>query len=225
VRIGTLEAVRLYPVKSLRGKALDRVEVTRTGIPGDRADALFVGAGSERVGKIYRGKEHERLHLLADAETAHLEAMQRGVEVELRRGEHFFDAAPVSILIDRWLDEISTELGYRVEWERFRPNFFVRAAYQFGLGEPELVGAELQLGTVALRVRSPIERCVVTTYDPQAQGSDARILRFLAQRRNAWMGIYCDVLEPGIVRVGDELTKEAPLRDASPPPHPGGLTA
>jgi uncharacterized protein len=207
VRVGTLEAIRLYPVKSLRGEARDRVEVTASGIPGDRADALFVRAGSARLGKTYRGKEHERLHLLADAQTAGIAATQRGVEVELRRGEHFFDAAPVSILVDRWLDEISRELGYRVEWERFRPNFFVRAARRFGLRESELAGADLQLGTVTLRVRSPIERCVVTTYDPAGERSDARVLRFLAQRRNAWMGIYCDVLECGMARVGDPLVR------------------
>jgi uncharacterized protein len=205
--IGTLGAVRRYPVKSLRGEALDCVEVARTGIPGDRAHALFVRSGSARVGKTYRGKEHERLHLLSDADEARTAATQRGVDVELRRGEHFFDGGPVSLLVDRWLDEISTELGYRVEWERFRPNFFVRAAAAFTQGESELVGADLRLGTARLRARSPIERCVVTTYHPGGEPSDPRVLRFLAQRRNAWMGIYCDVLEPGTASVGDSLIR------------------
>ena len=48
--------------------------------------------------------------------------------MDVRRGERFFDDAPLSIIVDRWLDELRANLGYAVEWERFRPNFFVRAA-------------------------------------------------------------------------------------------------
>lgn len=205
--IGSLDAVRRYPVKSLQGDALDSVEVDRTGIPGDRTRALFVRSGNARVGNTYRGKEHDRLHLIGEVEDAQSAAAARGVDVDLRSGEHFFDDAPISILIDRWLDGLSEDLGYAVEWQRFRPNFFVRAALGYALPEEALVDAMLRLGTVTLRVRCPIERCVTITYHPRGDPSDPRILRFLAERRNAWMGIYCDVLEPGIVRVGDSLVR------------------
>lgn len=209
--VGTLDAVRRYPVKSLRGECLDDVEIGLSGIPGDRASAFFVRDGNSRVGKTYRGKEHDRLHLIADTETARLAAAQRGVDVELRSGDRFFDDAPVSIVIDRWLEGLSAELGYSVEWERFRPNFFVRAAAGFAATEKDLIAAELRIGTVRLRVRSPIVRCVTITYHPRGAASDSRILRFLAEQRNAWMGIYCDVLEAGRTRVGDSLVREAPL--------------
>jgi uncharacterized protein len=209
--IGTLDAVRRYPVKSLRGERLDSANVARTGIPGDRASALFARAGSTRVGKTYRGKEHDRLHMISDEAAALAAATQRGVDVEIRRGEHFFDDAPISVLVDRWLVELNERVAYDVEWERFRPNFFVRAVPEFAQAESELVGVELRLGTVRMRVRCPIERCVTVTYHPRGEPSDPRILRFLAQERNAWMGIYCDVLEPGIARVGDPLIQEAPL--------------
>ncbi len=205
--IGTLDALRRYPVKSLRGEAIDWVEVSPTGIPGDRASALIVRSGSARIGKTYRGKEHDRLHLLTDTEAATAQAAQRAVEVELHRSDHFFDDAPISLLVDRWLDDVSRHVGYRVEWERFRPNGFVRAAAEFSQAESDLVDTQLQLGTVRLRVRSPIERCVTVTYHPRGDPSDPRILRFLAQRRNTWMGIYCDVLEPGSARVGDPLLR------------------
>jgi uncharacterized protein len=203
--IGTLDALRRYPVKSLRGEALDRVEVESTGIPEDRASALIVRAGHARLGKTYRGKEHDRLHLFSDAEAAIGAAAQRGVDVDVRAGERFFDAAPVSLIVDRWLREVSEYVGYPVEWERFRPNFFVRAAAEFVHDESELVDATLQLGSVRLRVRVPIERCVTVTYHPKGEANDPAVLGFLAQRRNAWMGIYCDVLEPGTARIGDRL--------------------
>ena len=209
--IGRLEAVRRYPVKSLCGETLDSVGVAVGGIPGDRESALFVRDGHARAGKTYRGKEHDRLHLLADADAALEAAARRGVTAVLRGGEHFFDDAPISLLVDRWLIELNEHLGYTVEWERFRPNFFVRAASSFSEDEKALVGAELALGSVRLRVRCPIERCVAVTYHPRGEASDPRILRFVAERRNAWMGIYCDVLQPGSVRVGDSLIREAPL--------------
>lgn len=71
--------------------------------------------------------------------------------------------------------------------------------------EAMLTGRELQLGEVTLRVRYPIERCVVPSYDPGGGGSDPRILRYVAQARSNWMGIYCDVPRAGIARTGDSL--------------------
>lgn len=209
--LGRLDAVRRYPVKSLRGECLAAVNVDWGGIPGDRASALFVREGHARAGKTYRGKEHDRLHLIADSPAARRAANDRGVGVELRDGEHFFDAAPISILIDRWLEALNDNVGYSVEWERFRPNFFVRAAADFAATESDLVAADLQLGTMRLRVRSPIIRCVTITYHPHGEPSDPRILRFLAERRETAMGIYCDVVEPGRTKVGDALMREAPL--------------
>ena len=49
--IGTLGAIRRYPVKSLRGEPLDAASVGETGIPGDRSGALFVRAGHARAGR------------------------------------------------------------------------------------------------------------------------------------------------------------------------------
>jgi len=129
----------------------------------------------------------------------------------VRRGDHFFDDAAISILVDRWLQSLNEQVGYAVEWERFRPNFFVRAGEGFAKSENELVDVRLRLGTVLLRVRTPIERCVAVTYHPDGDSSDPEILAYLAQRRNACMGIYCDVISPGTACVGDDLIQEAPL--------------
>lgn len=203
--VGRVEALRRYPVKSLRGEPLDSVRIDADGIPGDRAAALMVTAGHARAGKTYRGKENDQLHLQPDSEAAVADAAARGVAVELRRGEHFFDDAAVSIIVDRWLEPLSEHLGYPVEWERFRPNLFVRAASDFTQSESELIDAELQIGSTILRVRTPIERCVTTTYHPHGKPSDPRILRFIAQERNTWMGIYCDVVESGTVSAGDPV--------------------
>ncbi|MBV8117957.1 MAG: MOSC domain-containing protein [Candidatus Eremiobacteraeota bacterium] len=205
--VGTLASIWRYPTKSLRGDPLEHALATPAGIPGDRAGALFVECGHVREGKTYRGKEHDRLHLATSADEAVALAQSRGVAVTQRRDGPFFDDAPISLLVDRWLDELSALIGYAVEPQRFRPNFFVRAATDFHDGEAALEGAELQLGFARMRVRYPIERCVTTTYDPAGGDADPNILRLVAQRRNNIMGVYCDVIEPGSVKTGDSLVR------------------
>jgi uncharacterized protein len=210
MRIGRLDAIWRYPTKSLHFEALDSADVDPDGIRGDRASALIVTDGHARLGKPYRGTENDRFHLEANVEAARALAAQRGVRTEARTGERFFDAAPISILVDAWLEGVSAHVGYAVEPTRYRPNLFVRAAEGFSLLEADLVGWELALGPVRLRVRQPIERCVVTTYDPDGGESDPQILRYVARERKTWMGIYCDVLTPGVIRDGDELLGALP---------------
>ncbi len=202
MQIGTLRAIRRYPVKSLRGEVLDACAVLPTGLEGDRDGALIATSGP-RAGKPHRGKEDDRLHRLDDA----AEALSLAPDIELAHSDDggFFDDAPVSLILDRWLDGLSSFVGYRVEFERFRPNFFVEAQAGIALDEAALTGRELRLGEVTLRVRYPIERCVVPTYDLHGGPADPRILRYVAQARSNWMGIYCDVPRAGIARTGDSL--------------------
>ena len=196
-----------YPVKSLRGEALPDALLDVEGLEGDRTRALVVREGHARLGKTYRGKEDERLHLTSDASHAIEAAHTRGVRVELLDDEaRYFDDAPVSLIIDRWLDGLSRHVGFAVEPERFRPNLFVESAPTMSLREDDLTGRELALGDeVRIRVRYPIERCVTTTYDQQTGESNPEVLRYVAQARATWMGVYCDVLRAGTVRVGDSL--------------------
>jgi hypothetical protein len=206
-RIGQVSAIYTYPIKSLAAVLLDCVDVEAHGLPGDRSSALFVRSGHAREGKSYRGKEHDRLHLTTDIDDALTLASERGVTVDVRDDEpHYFDAAPISILIDRWLDDLSAHVEYAVEPLRFRPNFVVVADPEFALDESALTGATLHLGGARLIVRGGIGRCVTPTYDLQDGTSDPRILRYIAQERANLMGIYCDVAQPGTIRVGDILS-------------------
>lgn len=209
MELGTLAAIRRYPVKSLRGESLEEVTVLPQGLEGDRVRAMIVrDDGHARTGKPYRGKENDRLHLCGDPAAGVERAHERGVDVEVEEsgGDPFFDDAPVSIIVDKWLRGLSAYVGYDVGFERFRPNFFVKSREGFSLTEEAMTGRELALGEVLLRVRYPIERCVVTTYDQAGGQSDPEILGYVARERSAWMGIYCDVLRAGIVRIGDSFS-------------------
>ncbi len=210
MQIGTLERIWRYPVKSLRGIALGHVAVETDGLCGDRTSALFVTGGHARTGKTLRGKEHDRLHLHADAGLATADAAGRGIATQARDGDaHYFDDAPVSLIVDRWLDGLNAHVGYPVEPSRFRPNFFVRASAGLDGDEKTLTGATIAVGAARLKVRYGIKRCVAITYHPDGELADPRILRYVATERANLMGVYCDVLRAGRARVGDSVFVEA----------------
>ncbi len=203
--LGTLGAIRRYPVKSLGGEELGSAEVWEGGVRGDRVRRLVVEAGHVRIGRAYRGMEHERLHLARTVEDARELAHERGVAVCVEDGERFYYSGAISLIFDRWIDEVSAHVGYAVEAERFRPNFLAAAAPGFTLRETDLLGAAIDVGDVRLVARGPISRCVTITYDPHGGDADPRILRYVAQKRGATMGLYCDVLRAGTARSGDSV--------------------
>ena len=202
--IGRLTNLWTYPVKSLRHVAHDSVEVLEDGLAGDRHAALFVASEEHaRSGKPYRGKEDNRLHLLSKPEEARRAASDRGVNLEVRNGERYYDAGDVALIFDRWVGEVERGLGRRLDPLRWRPNLYAVASADFS--ENDLVGARLQIGSVILRVVAPTGRCVTTTYDQETGESDGEVLRFVAQSRDNKMGVYCTVEQTGTLSVGDRL--------------------
>jgi uncharacterized protein len=211
MHIGAVTGIWRYPVKSLRGERLVEVTVLADGLDGDRQRALLVREGHARIDKPYRGKENERLHMTPDPGDAIRIARERGVELVVDdEQERYFDDAPVSVIVDRWLDELRAHVGYEVEAERFRPNFIVGSTNGFASLENELLGGELTIGYVRLRVRDTIRRCVTPTYGLHGGPSDPEILRFVANERANVMGVHCDVLRAGVVRTGDSVDFASP---------------
>ena len=210
--LGTLTSIWRYPTKSLRREPLQSVHVEKSGLAGDRRSALVLTTPDRaRTGKTYRGKEDERFHLIGDAQGAKAAAFERGMEVVETSGRRFFDDAPVSLLLDRWVHDLEGLAGRSLDPPRFRPNFFVTAAEDVP-DEASLVGATVALGDVVLRVRSTTERCVTVTYDVETGTPDPAILRVLAQQRGAVMGVYCDVERPGSVKRGVTVRAVLPGR-------------
>jgi uncharacterized protein YcbX len=97
-----------------------------------------------------------------------------------------------------------------IDARRFRMLFEVD-----GLGpheEDSLVDQRTRVGGAVVRWRGNVGRCVVTTRDPVTGISDVPTLRILgAYRRDEptteplAFGIYGEVVEPGVVRVGDAI--------------------
>jgi uncharacterized protein YcbX len=80
------------------------------------------------------------------------------------------------------------------------------------------VGGEVALGDAVVRVDEEAARCATTTRDPSTGLRDIDMLRVLRDvrgvtpRKTVDLGIYCDVVRPGRVAVGDEVR---PRRAAS----------
>jgi len=202
--LGTVVALYRYPVKSLRAEPLTRAEVLPEGFAGDRARALFVRSPDHaRTGKTYRGKEQRCLHTVdavADAQTI---ARAAGVTIEAAdERPHYFDAEPISLVFDRWLDELAVLVGHSVEALRFRPNIVAAAAAGFASAERDLVGRRLRIGDVVLDVASPITRCVTPSYDLVSAVPDPEFQRRLVTQRENLMGIYCRVAVAGTIETG-----------------------
>lgn len=204
-QIACLANIWTYPVKSLRPVPSAEAIVVADGLVGDRRAALYVASPEHaRNGNTYRGKEDNRLHLIDDPDDARRAAEERGIDIEVRAGERYYDAGTISLILDCWVAEVERGLGRRLDPLRWRPNLFATALQN--VSEVDLVGKRLRIGTATLLVTKPTGRCVTTTYDQVTGESDSTVLRYVALERENTMGVYCDVEEAGIVRVNDILT-------------------
>ncbi|MFY9780398.1 MAG: MOSC domain-containing protein [Candidatus Baltobacteraceae bacterium] len=207
--LGTISHLWRYPVKALRGEALAIAELDENGVAGDRRAALFVTSPNHaRSGKTYRGKEHNLLHTVEEASAAIALAAARAVQVVAQDHGPYFDAQPVSLILDAWLAEAERAAGLALDPLRYRPNIFARADPAFSGGESSLLGATLAIGPVRLQVREATRRCVTPSYDPVTGEADRAIQRAVIEHRGNVMGVYCTVQRSGSIRLGDPIVVE-----------------
>ena len=201
-----------YPVKGLRGERLERVEVAADGVPGDRSLRVLDERG------IVTGRRKQRMVGLASTldrdgepvidgrpwrspEAAELIRGVAGPAATLSRprGGHEYDAAPILLVSDGSI----AQLGY--DHRRFRPNILVEGAT--GPVEQDWVGSRVRIGELILLVEQPCERCVITTIDPDTIEVDLDVLKRTRAELNGNLGVYCSVVEPGAIEVGDPVAQ------------------
>jgi hypothetical protein len=104
--------------------------------------------------------------------------------------------------------DVEALVGEPLDPQRWRPNIFAAAAPGFTRREPDLVGTRIRVGGVMLRVVDTNHRCVVITYDVTTGEELPSVLGEVARRRDNVVGVYCEVLTPGEIAVGDLLATE-----------------
>ncbi|HZR92187.1 MAG TPA: MOSC N-terminal beta barrel domain-containing protein [Gaiellaceae bacterium] len=116
----------------------------------------------------------------------------------------------VSLLTDGSLAALGRRAGVdAVDPRRFRMTVEVRGASEHE--EDGWIGREVDVGGARIRVVGPVGRCAVTTLDPDSGVRDLDTLGVLAGYRTLRegkafaFGVCGDVLEEGVVRIGDPV--------------------
>lgn len=110
----------------------------------------------------------------------------------------------VSLLNLASVAALEQAIGRPVDPLRFRAN--IAFAGPPAWNENDWVGRQLRIGGVRLAVTSTTERCAATEVDPTTGARDMRVVRTLVKRfGHNLCGVYCSVLEGGLVREGDPL--------------------
>ncbi len=234
--IGTVVAIRRYPVKSMGAEPLDAAELHWTGLHGDRQYAFCRATDSSDFPWLTARIVPEmllhsaryadplqprrtRLNIVAPDGAEHditdpallaklTEAAGMPVRL-LRLGRGAFDAMPVSVMTTTTGDAVTRAHGAPVALERFRANLVIHPDDP-AASERDWLGRTLTFGDgpdpPGLRLDLPIPRCAMVGIDPATACRDPAIVRTVVQRFGNKVGAYGTVQAPGMIRVGDRVT-------------------
>lgn len=131
-----------------------------------------------------------------------------------------------SLVSDGSLAELARHVGQpAVDARRFRMLIELTGAEAHE--EDTWIGRRIAVGDAILRVTLQDARCAITTQDPDTGRRDLDTLRTLIAYRglregkHADFGVLADVVQPGRVRLGDEIT----VLDPAPPDPAAAATA
>lgn len=120
----------------------------------------------------------------------------------------FPDNHRISIIGMTSIDRLSKEIGADVDHRRFRANFYIHFLSEIFLEEQQQ-GILLQIGkgdsAPRIMIQRNDDRCMMVNLDPNSAEVNPQILKQIAQHHNNTIGVYGEVLRPGIVKAGDEV--------------------
>lgn len=126
----------------------------------------------------------------------------------------YYDAFPLLVVSESALAALASALPDSVvDVRRFRPSIVVDTgddgASATVPGHPEFdwVGRRARLGTATIEIGAPCPRCVMVTREiDDSVPADRDVLRYVVRELDQNVGVYATIVEPGVVRAGDELT-------------------
>jgi uncharacterized protein YcbX len=224
--VGRVEAIFRYPVKSMRGEALEEAALGWHGIEGDRRFALrriddrggfpFLTASKlpELVlftpnGEDVITPEGAKLPLLSEALAQEM-TRRSGVPVQtmqIRTG--IFDDAVLSVISAATVAEVCRLGGQAADVRRFRPNVVVRPAVGVPFEEDAWVGGTLAFGegddapTVAVTQRDL--RCTMVNIDPDDARLAPEVMKAAVAANQNNAGVYATVTRTGRLAVGQAV--------------------
>jgi uncharacterized protein YcbX len=234
IEIGTIEALFRYPVKSMRGQALDAATLGWHGIEGDRRFALrriderggFPWLSASRLPDLVRFTPQSGEP--ADARPTHVrtpdgaelgifgEALaldvgrRYGKPVEMMHLKHgIFDDASISLITVETVREIGCLAEKPADVRRFRPNILIRPTRATPFEEEEWLDGVLTFGDAdappALSVTMPDVRCAMVNLDPDDASAAPEILKAVVRANRNIAGVYASVTRAGRLAVGQTI--------------------
>ena len=168
--------------------------------------------GPAGVTRMYDGREIPGWVIPGPLSAALSGYLGRAVHLFKRVADHRgTDDRPVTLMSEESLHALAAEFGGAApDPRRFRMTITVTGADPWA--EHSWSGQQVTTGDIALRVLAPVPRCVVTTRNPESGATDARILHALARLRgkdDITFGVWCEVIKPGRLQVGDLVIPHA----------------
>jgi len=231
--VGRVVELWRYPVKSMKGEAVDAVEVSWDGVAGDRRWA-FVRTGARPSGFPWFTIRQRSTLVQYEPRFVHPERPDKsdvrvhtptGIELDvadpalagelgddlvaIKHDRGTFDTLPISLITAQTLAALGESVGVPLTVPRFRPNLLVAGvgADDRPYAEDEWVGHTLQIGAAHVRIDKRDQRCVVVNVDPDTGERNPSILRAIAADRDACLGVYGQTARPGRIAVGDDVVR------------------
>ena len=200
-----------YPVKSMAGERLARVEVRPLGLEGDRVVHV-----EDARGRVITARTHPRLlghHAIldergeplvdgvpwtSDVPRSIVESIAGpGARLVRDDGADRFDILPLLVATDGAI----AAFGY--ESRRLRPNLVIGGVE--GLEERTWEGRCLRVGNVLVGIEDLRGRCVMTTFDPDTLEQDRNVLISIVRRFDGKLALNAFVIRGGTLHEGDEV--------------------
>jgi uncharacterized protein YcbX len=119
----------------------------------------------------------------------------------------FYDCYPLLLMSTSAMRSMAQALPDSViDVRRFRPSLVVDTGDESGHPEFAWTGRRFALGTAVIEVKNDCPRCASLTkaLTPDVP-ADRAILRHVVRDLGQAVGVYCTIIQPGTVQVGDEL--------------------
>jgi len=227
---GRVRDIRRYPVSSMGGELLQEVAVEATGLEGDRKFGLY----AVETGEVAAPGRHKHWRSLPNVVTrlgaTGVEvSMDQAKWIGAREGEkelsgylgfpvefRAYDGAkalplyalsPIHLLTTSSMAALQEILPDAViDPRRFRCNLVIETHEGATPLEQAWMGNQLAIGTAILEPNEPCVRCAFTSLAQEPDVPfDKRIHTAISQRLDGNLGVYCKVIRPGRLRVGDEV--------------------
>ncbi len=235
VKIGHVEAIFRYPVKSMAAEPLEVAHLGWHGLDGDRRLALrrmdersgmpwltasklpdlilFVpqredGAQGDLPTHI-RTPEGKKMPVFGADLAAEVER-RYGSPVQMTHLRHgIFDDASISVIASDTVWKIGQLAGCSLDVRRFRPNVVVRLLRPVPFQEDEWLGGVLSFGegdeAPAIAVTSRDERCGMVNLDPDSAIPAPEVMKAIVRANQNNAGIYGAVTRTGRLAIGQSM--------------------